>query len=41
MEERSTYGVGPQNTAKEKTCNTAKAIKTSPDMAFNENPSVI
>ena len=34
-----TYGVGPQNTAKEKTCNTAKAIKTSPGTTFNENLS--
>ena len=33
------YGVGPQNTAKKKTCKTAKAIKTSPGTTFNENPS--
>ena len=38
-EERSTYGVGPQNTENEKTCNTAKAIKTSPGTIFDENLS--
>jgi hypothetical protein len=37
----STYGVGPQNTEKEKTCNTAKAIKMSPDTTFNENLSPV
>ena len=39
MEGSSTYGVGPQNNENEKTCNTAKAIKTSPGMTFNENLS--
>ena len=39
IERSSTHGVGPQNTEKEKTCNTANAIKTSPGKTFNENPS--
>ena len=37
MEGSTSYGVGPQNTEKEKTCNTAKAIKTSPGTTLNEN----
>ena len=41
MEKSSTYGVGPQNTEKEKTCKTAKAIKTSPVTTFNQSVSVI
>ena len=37
MKRSSTYGVGPQNTENEKTCNTAKAIKTSPGMDFSRD----